>query len=632
MTIKVAQIDQAGLLSFVLGAGSGAFSGDLSAYLAQGGTLGPYVLYTGGLDQTVGNTVSFLNSPVVAFSGVTGSAAQRGWTLQQITGGMQNLSGVLTGQLVNVFGDQFVLGRKTFTGAVTVGTGINPFDAVQKQYVDYLSGLLQTGINNVTVSNAVLLTTDQLISGVKSFVSSPQVPTPTASGDAVNKSYVDNINVAGAVYTTGDQTISGTKTFLNSPTIPLATQASQPVTLAQLNAIGNVMAPITGFAGVLDINGSSGASGHVFLQAAGTVSIIQCASVFYISGNTAGQTNIYSAAIPLASGATGFAVVYSSPLPTKPVIGTSIETTGSNVSVLSATIYGSNPTGFNVKLSSATPDPYYFFNFNSIPATGASGFSALMGQQGTQGPFLNNRGIWQVGQTYGVLDYVYQPLYNASYSSNSTAISTALNGPAGTGNGQWSLLMTGIQGATGSWVWKGAFGTGIVYQSTYAATYNGSSYGYTGTNAISGVFPDALTGGWGLIASKGDVGYQIISGIVTGNYVNLSFFMDPVVTGLNLAEAFVSRSFNLTGFALGCVTSGFGFNSGAGPMSGSFYVRDLANTKVTIQSFTFSPGVYSYVSGGIAIPITGMSRIGVDLTQSLSGIAKLSFGAFGFGV
>lgn len=632
MTIKLAQIDQSQLSAFIAQISSGTWSGDMALYIAAGGTFGPYVLTT-GKDQTVGYTTSFLNSPNVQFSGGTGTAAQRGWVLQQVTGGMLNLSGVLTGQFVSV-GDvnQLILGRKLFTGALGVGAAVDAGDAVQKAYVDLVSGYLQGEIDNVTVSNAVLLTTNQLISGVKTFVSSPQVPTPVNSGDAVNKLYVDNLSIAGAVYTTGVQTISGVKTFVNSPIIPLATQANEAVTLAQLQAIGNTTAPITGFAGVLDINGTSGASGHVFVQGAGTVTVIQCGGTFYISGNSAGQTNIYSASVPLASGVTGFNVQYTVPLPAKGVIGQSVETTGSNVTVLGTTIYANNPTGFSVKLSAATPDPYYFFNFNSVPATGASGFNGLMGPQGATGPFLNSRGIWQVGQMYGVLDFVYQPLYNASYVSNSSAISTALNGPAGTGNGQWALLMTGVQGPTGYWVFKGPFSLATTYTDKASTTYAGSSYGYTGTNPIVGVYPDALTGGWALVAAKGDVGYYINSGVVTGNFVNLSFFMDPVTTGLNLAEAFVSRSFNMTGFALGCVTSGAGLNAGAGPMSGSFYVRDLANNKVTIQSFTFNPGLYSYVSGGLAVPITGMSRIGVDLTQTLSGIAKLSFGAFGFGV
>jgi len=46
----------------------------------------------------------------------------------------------------------------------------------------------------------VKTTTDQTVNGVKTFTSSPQVPTPDSNNDAVNKKYVDEeIAEMGAV-------------------------------------------------------------------------------------------------------------------------------------------------------------------------------------------------------------------------------------------------------------------------------------------------------------------------------------------------------------------------------------------------------------------------------------------------
>lgn len=628
--IRTAQINQADLLAFIQGAGSGAFSGNLSAYIGNSGTFGLYVLYT-NQDQSILGTNTFLTPPLVPFSGGTGTALQRGYALQLISGSIIGASGAITSQSVLLVGDALISGYKQFTGALGVGTPVNTGDATNLAYVRAISGVLQSGINNITVANAVLTGTNQTVNGIKTFLQSPQVPPPGGSGDAVSKFYVDNVvpGFLNVVQLTGDQTVSGVKTFLQSPIVPIATLPNQAVTKSQLDSIGNVMAPITGFAGVISINGISGASGYIFLQGAGTVAVTQCANIFYISGVGSTLSQLYNAFIPIPSGATGLSFVYTTPLSQKPVITNAIETTGSNVISIAPTIYGSTISGFNVKLSTGTPDGTYLYDFTSFPITG-SGFSVGQGQQGNTGPSINVRGFFQIGQTYAPLDVVYAPTYNASYISNNTAVSTSLNAPGGTGNGQWIIFSTGVQGATGYWQWKGNYNAGAVYSNAQSTFSNGSSYGFTGAGQISGVTPDSQTGGWALIASKGDLGYYIHSGTLTGSFLNASLYLSPVNTGLDLIDAQIGFTSIVTGFQLRCRVSGAGPTSGGALLSGSLYVVGSTNNKTTFQSFTFNSGLYSYYSGGLSYNVTGGYSIGVDITSTLSGIDKFSIGIFGF--
>jgi hypothetical protein len=66
-----------------------------------------------------------------------------------------------------------------------------------------------------------------------------------------------------------------------------------------------------------------------------------------------------------------------------------------------------------------------------------------------------------------------------------------------------------------------------------------------------------------------------------------------------------------------------------GILSGAVYVRSLQNVKTQLFPFTFNSGLNSYISG-IAYPITGYYRLGLDIYNSLSGINGLTVGLFGF--
>ena len=107
---------------------------------------------------------------------------------------------------LNVDGDATIGGALAVTGAVTVPTPVNNTDAATKKYVDDQDAL------------DVHLTGAQTVAGVKTFSSSPVVPTEatgTFSTKAANSTKIkDEIDNYGMVVrTSGNQTISGIKTF-----------------------------------------------------------------------------------------------------------------------------------------------------------------------------------------------------------------------------------------------------------------------------------------------------------------------------------------------------------------------------------------------------------------------------------
>lgn len=633
--IALKQINTEQLSVFIQQTASGsALSGSLQPYFLASGFLGNHVVYITG-DQTIAGIKSFLDSPAVPYSGNTGTAPSTLFVIDSINILKNDLSGFNEIKYVTKDDNDIVSGYKIFTGAVQVGSPTETGHAINFLYLSGVSGALENLINTFSVENAVTTDTTQIISGQKTFTVSPLVPTPTVNSGVVNKAYVDALQLTGVVYTTGNQTVSGTKTFISSPTVPIGVNPTDAVRKSQLDALGTSIGGVTGFAGVLSLNGTSGASGNLYLEGAGTVTINQCGSIFYISGNTANNTQLYSVRLPLPSGVTGVSYSWGTGFVSVPSVVGNLEYTGaSTLEFIRHTIYGTNISGFNAAFSSGIPNINYLFNFNAIPfASGLqSGFLGIRGEQGGVGPYLNPRGNWGAGNTYGYLDTVYQINNNASYFSKLVHVSDSFNQPGGTGTAYWQLLATGTRGATGSWVYQGDFTTGTIYQRYYSASYDGSTFGYTGLNPISGVYPDVLISGWTYVARKGDVGSLTVSGNITGVFSTLSFLLEPVGTGEDLAESFVGHTFIATGYALGCVQSGRGpLTAGSGPLSGSIYVRDTGNTKTYLENFVFDSGKIFYYSGGFSHTVTGLYRMGIDVSNSLSGISKFSVGIFGFG-
>ena len=124
--------------------------------------------------------------------------------------------------------------------------------------------------NKISNGAAVDLTSAQAVAGVKTFSSSPIVPTPSLVNQAANKTYVDSVasqgtpdadaatkgklqltnhlggtaaaptvpGLATKVALTGDETIAGIKTFSSSPIVPTPTTNFQAATKAYVDSIG----------------------------------------------------------------------------------------------------------------------------------------------------------------------------------------------------------------------------------------------------------------------------------------------------------------------------------------------------------------------------------------------------------
>src|SRR3989344_6949464 len=75
---------------------------------------------------------------------------------------------------------------------------------------DILNEFLEVGHNSDGSLKSVVKTSgNQTVGGIKTFSSSPQVPTPNSSDDATNKDYVDSIAGGGATGATGPSGSAG---------------------------------------------------------------------------------------------------------------------------------------------------------------------------------------------------------------------------------------------------------------------------------------------------------------------------------------------------------------------------------------------------------------------------------------
>jgi hypothetical protein len=358
--------------------------------------------------------------------------------------------------------------------------------------------------------------------------------------------------------------------------------------------------------------------------------VLECSGIIYVSGNTK-NTSLYSVSIPLSSGVTGISFSYSPGFSSKPNVVGSIEFGGQGrLDFINDLIFNSTTGGFQVAFSTGIPSTGYFYNFDSIPVFEGSGFLGLQGDRGFPAFNLKQRGRWQAGLLYTPYDVVFTTPNFVSFFTTGTSVSDSFNAPSGTGNSVWQILSSGLQGPTGYFIHQGDYSPSRVYSFRDTVQFDGSTYVFSGANSISGVNPAPLTGGWGMVAAKAPLGIFINSGIITVNFTNLSLFISPVSTGLDLAESFVARSFSFTGFALGCVSSGRGASNG-GILTGAIYVRNTENVKTVLQNFVFDSGRVFFRSGGFSNTITGDHRIGVDIRNTLSGIDKFSIGIYGFG-
>jgi len=129
----------------------------------------------------------------------------------------------------------------------TWGTLLNDFLAVEHNTADGSLKIRSDG----TLNNLAHTTADETLSGVKTFSSSPVVPTPATMSQAANKGYVDSVASAGAANAT--TTAPGLVQLAGD----LAGTATSP-SVAKLKGVSVGNAPTTGQ--VLTATGTTAAS------------------------------------------------------------------------------------------------------------------------------------------------------------------------------------------------------------------------------------------------------------------------------------------------------------------------------------------------------------------------------------
>ncbi len=236
---------------------------------------------------------------------------------------------------------------------------------------------------------------------------------------------------------------------------------------------------------------------------------------------------------------------------------------------------------------------------------------------------------------------------NLEYLSGVSGVLAAAGGGVGTGysgyventfvhRGTIDETISGFKIFTGSpWVANPIQPSGVVNLYTlsgvsgilnaFIVSVSGGISGIQGPSGASGASGASIVGPQGPAGS----GISLInSGTITGNFFTSSFYMDPVGTGLNLFESFVSNAFYFTGAAFSCRTSGAGPTNG-GILSGVIYQVNQLNVETPLYTFTFNSGVIYSGSPLFASLVTGNNRVGLSITNSLSGIQKFCVGVFG---
>lgn len=123
--------------------------------------------------------------------------------------------------------DQIVGGNKIFSQPLSIPNGLNNTHAVTKAQLDAVA----LGLSGTTAAlDFVNRTTNQSISGVKTFVNPIIITNGVDPNHAISKFQLD----ATTVKLTSDQTIAGVKTFASPVLIPPGLVAGSAVNLAQL--------------------------------------------------------------------------------------------------------------------------------------------------------------------------------------------------------------------------------------------------------------------------------------------------------------------------------------------------------------------------------------------------------------
>lgn len=395
------------------------------------------------------------------------------------------------------------------------------------------------------------------------------------------------------VYTTGaNQTISGVKTFIDAPFVPYAgatgTAASKGfVDNSVIAASGRIMGDLVTLGTTQSITGAK--TFIVPVTVATPTNSGHAVNAYYLSG----VSGVLAASVSAGGLSTGFSGYAENTYLNRGVVDQSI----SGIKTFTGAVFVGSPT-----------DTGHAVNLSFV--SGMSGVLAAAGGGGSPNS-VTTTGNEVIG---GFKQFTGSPFVPAPTQ------------PSGAVNLSYLSGVSGVLAVAGGGVTNYYYitGTGVVAASSHASgninnTFNITSGTVNVTN--SGVANNTYNGTTNTI-------YNIAQ--ITGNFVNLSFFFDEynLVTGLNLLEAFISRDFTFSGYALGLVNSG---TSGAF-LSGSLYQRTPTNVKTPFVDFSLNSGLFFYASGGLSQPISGMNRVGIDLYRVVQGMTGLSVGVFGAGI
>ncbi len=318
--------------------------------------------------------------------------------------------------------------------------------AAQPVSMQYVNSELATKANDDAV---VHLAGTETVTGTKSFLTPPNVPTPVNAGDVANKSYVDNAagNVgAGNYLPTAGGTLTGPLTLSGNPSAPLQAAAKQYVDssvaakadlvsgLVPTAELGNGTATSSS---CLLGNGTWGACGSsanaIEIQGVAVAATAPANGQVLSYSSSSGQ---YSPVTP--SGASGGVVTAptasqniaqpaGTQLSVNNLSGIRYVTPGDNWSVApSGTLFGG--TQATVTL---TPCPV------GVDATGNSMYYVYLSGQGTPEPAMVTGGTCTAGASSGTIIFTPRNAHAAGYtlSSASSGIQEAINDACGVPNG-----------------------------------------------------------------------------------------------------------------------------------------------------------------------------------------------------
>ena len=326
LSVKSGTVDTDTVIEAVNGAGVA-----MAAITADGVITGALVSTTGNVNVATGGLFTKNGVPIIDTTNTLAgdsdlyTASQKAVKYYIDTKDTQN---------VKLTGDQTAAGIKTFSSSPIVPTPTNINDAVNKTYTDSLDGA------------NVKLTTDQSIAGIKTFSSSPIVPTPTIATQAANKSYADSLLVGTfwdnvAVATTASVNLaSGLTNGTVIDTYTLVT-GNRVLVKNQVTASQN---------GVYVVPASGAASRATDADTAAEVNNRKAIPLFGSQANRFYFTT--STVVNLGTDAISFAQLASSTYTS----GTNIDVTGSTISTIASPVFTSGYFGSGSKNANAILD------------------------------------------------------------------------------------------------------------------------------------------------------------------------------------------------------------------------------------------------------------------------------------